>query len=115
MIIPILRAVLGGKGKEQEEGAYNDELCVIVNPHRYTVCEEDTMEIEEEEWGEEQDRQDIFNIVLAEREKRVEEVESEEEAYEERYQGIQEGSNSSEGSETSDEEIIGDRNQVWIN
>ena len=51
MFIPILRAVVGRRAKEQEEGAngYNEELCVIINPHRYTVCEEDTMEIEEEE------------------------------------------------------------------
>lgn len=122
MFIPILRAVLGGRGKEQEEGVYNDKLCVIVNPHRYTVvCEEDTMEIEEEEgerdrWAEERDRLDMCNIVLAEREKRVEEEEeSEEERDEERYQRLQEGSNSSEESESSEEERVRDRNRVWIN
>ena len=86
VLIPILMAVVGGRGKEQDDGAYNDELCVIVNPHRYTVCEED--EIEEEDardrWGEE----DRCNIVLAEREKRVEEDESEEGGDEERYQGL---------------------------
>jgi hypothetical protein len=85
-----------------------------VNPHRHTVCEED--EIEEEDarnrWGEEE----RCNIVLAEREKRVEEEGSSDEGDdEERYQGIQEGSNSSEGSESSEEERVEDRNRVWIN
>lgn len=50
MFIPILRAVVVRRGKEQLESGtgYNEELCVIINPHKYTVCDEDTMEIEEE-------------------------------------------------------------------